>query len=253
MTSNQSLELYNKAFEQFTPDSFSESKILLTEKYIQENIKSLKEFISSYFSQVEYKSDWAGISVCETGCGLAGISQWLNTLCATTTAIDFSPLALSLAKTYSELKQSPTEFLNLDLRQNNLTAKYDVIIDSHLLHCLVNKDERMFYLRNLKDALKNENSRLLIETMTYHKNMQVPFDYEYDEDQILWQHNEKFTDKIPLRKIARSENIENEIIAAGFKIKYLYYHPEMTFQVFQGYPHYNPDHLPRVLRIAASI
>ena len=81
----------------------------------------------------------------------------------------------------------------------------------------------------------------------FDKNMKIPFDYSFDEDFVLWKGD------IPIRKIASSNFIENELLASGFKIKSLYFHHELAQDPFENSSNYSHEHLPKILRVAMSL
>ena len=87
--------------------------------------------------------------------------------------------------------------------------------------------------------------------MSYHSKIQVPFGYELDENNKLFK--EIKNKMYPYRKVVDSLKLEQELILAGFKIKYLYYHNELSFDVFSDYKNLKEEGLPKTIRLVASL
>jgi SAM-dependent methyltransferase len=245
---NQTLiDYYNQEYTRYTPDRLIEDREGI-KSFLYENIETLLQFFNNY--QQDAKPFSAPFSSLELGCGLAYLSHHLVKKGAVVSAVDVSSMAINCAR---ELASS--ESVEIDLSVRDLTIKqefdeqYDLIIDSHLLHCIVEDDERKQYFNNARSALK-ENGVFLIETMVYQPRMQIPVDYFLDEDFKLSKSIDG--ESVAIRRIKSTREIEEELLEAGFKIQYLYYHNELAFQVFNEEPDYPFEWLPRTLRVAVS-
>lgn len=244
---------YNISYERFTPDWFDKENQKEVDAFLLENSESLINYLESYFSQFNIqKSSLYGKKVLITGCGFGGLCHYFARLGAEVTGIDVSNLAIVGAKEIAKNKGLYIDFEVRDLcKINEDFAKYDLIIDDHLLHCLTETSDRQNYLSFIKNSL-NEEGIFLLETMAFHGRIQPPIGFFFDENNILWQENDN-GQEVMIRKIAPSIDIEQELIQSGLKINYLYYHAELAFQVFPGYKDFPFEYLPRTVRMAMKI
>lgn len=247
-TSNHSKKYYeyaNDSYKSFTPDFLESAKLDL---YIEENNESLLKFLESY--QEQFGSFSLDKTILETGCGLGGISHYFSKKGYYTLGLDQSSLAISMAKDIAKNKKLYAKFKQQDLCINKAQDKFDIIIDSHLLHCLVDNTDRHNYLSFVKESL-SKGGLFFLETMSYHSKIQAPLGYELREDMSLYKETNSIM--LPYRKIIESLNLEQELIEIGFKIKYLYYHNELCFSIFDEYPSFSFEHLPKTIRLVATI
>ncbi|MAZ47870.1 MAG: hypothetical protein CME65_04865 [Halobacteriovoraceae bacterium] len=240
-------ELYNKAYQKFTPDFLSNP--IQLEKYLAGNRESLVSFIASHKEQFDYPT--SDKTVLELGCGIGSLSFWLKEHYKNVTAVDVSDLAISIAQSIGAINESEDlKFLNHDALSLELGQKFDFVIDSHLFHCLPFKEQREKYLNTVKKHLKPDGW-FLMEAMVMQDRLQVPVGYEFDEQNILYQEIEE--EWIASRCILPSIKVEEEVAASGLKLNYFYYHHELSFQVFEDYPTYPPQFLPKTVRLSSRL
>ncbi len=234
---------YEKSYENFTPDWFSENNIEKIELFLKENTESIKKFIESYERQFDWGSDsLRGKEVLVAGCGFGGLCFYLESRGAIVTGVDVSKLAISGAIEIKKLLNKHVNFKCMDLTEHSNLEKYDLIFDDHLLHCLTTKDDRLSYLAHLKKKLKPDGL-IFIESMAFHSSLQVPADYNFDEENILWRKD------LMVRKIAESIEIEQEVKESDLFINYLFFHSELCFQAFPEYKDYPAHFLPKTIRL----
>lgn len=151
-----------------------------------------------------------------------------------------------------ELPPIPDPLLNYipgDITQKISGAPYDLVFDSHCIHCLISKEERQKAWHNLYHSLK-EGGIVAGEMMAAHKFMQfnLPFFY-HEEEKVLFK---VFGDKlVPLRKILNHLEIEEEILSAGFQIEYFFFAKGRKFSFDEDYQYAwktDPDCLLYVAR-----
>lgn len=241
-------ELYNIAYKQFTPDFIQDKNISKIDRILLENSESLVDFIQKYKDQ--FAMDFTSMGCLEIGCGIGSLSHQLAGRFASYHAVDFSELAIFAAKEINKFKNSQIEFSVVDVCQDSMEQKFDIIIDSHLFHCLTDLDDREKYLEFVKYHLA-EGGIFLMECMTFQNRLQTPVGYSFDENYTLWK--EIDTEMHPVRSIRESRDIEQEIIANGLPINYLYYHNELSFQVFDDYENYPVEFLPKTIRLSAKL
>ena len=244
-------KLYNDAYKKFTPEWVNPNNIAKIDQAISLENSTLLDFYSQYVEQFDLNFNLHEMNFLETGCGLGSFALALGPKFNSTTAIDISALATAMGSEIAILKEVDINFIKADLTKKiDLGRKFDFILDSHLLHCLVTKEQRLNYYNFLAEHL-SENGHILVETMVFHKDLQIPIGYEFSEDLVLYQEIEgEYT---PVRYIGKSIDIENELKNTPLKIKYLYYHNELSFEVFEGYENYPHEYLPKTLRMSLML
>ncbi len=235
-------ELYNKAYQKFTPDFLSDEARV--RRFLAENAESYLRFLEQHKNQFDYMTQ--NSSALELGCGLGSLTSHLIAEFDSVVAVDISELAVSMAKT---IHGDQAKFLVGDAGQIDLGEKYDFVFDSHLYHCITTSEERIKYLTNVKKHLGDEGI-FLMECMVFQDRLQIPVGYSFDENDILYQ--EMDGEDVPIRCILKSLEIEKEFQQAGLKLNYFYYHNELSFQVFEDYPSYPLHFLPKTIRLSAK-
>lgn len=233
---------YNHSYSFVTPDWLDYSNLSNINQFLEQNNESLINFIDDYLDRFTVNTN----SLLDLGCGLGGLSFNYASHFNQVTALDISPLAIMGAKEIQSYKNTEIDFKELDITNSNLNQKFDLIVDSHLLHCLLSTEDRAKYYSFIKEHLE-ENGHALIESMTFQKNIECPMEYYFDENSNLF-HNDRL-----YRKVLSTRELEEEILAAGLKINYLYYHDELSFNVFTEYPEYPFEKLPKTTRLSVSL
>ncbi len=245
-------EIYNNTYKYFTPDFIHVENLKKIDEYLSLNSESLRDFINKYLIQFEHQMNPQYLSVLELGSGLGSLSYFLESKFNTYTGVDISELAVMNAKQISKIKERDLNFIIGDVTKAEfeLNEKYEVLIDSHLFHCLTDIKEIQGYLTFVKKHLA-AGGKFLIESMAFHSKLQTPVGYSFDENYILYKEiNGK---DVAIRSIKKSIDIEETLKQMGFQIKYLYYHNELSFNVFDEYHNYPDEFLPKTIRICASI
>lgn len=239
---------YNQSYESFTPDQFEPQNIAKVLTLAQSNVGSILDFLRNYFE--EFNMSWEGKKVLDLGCGLGGLGMTLSRKGADVSGIDISSLAISCAKKLAEKYKMDIDWIVGDVTNElNINQKFDYIIDSHLYHCLTTKEQREAYIKFVSKHLSPKGN-FFLETMLFHKNISVPFDFYLNEEFIL--HQEISGQQTPIRKIATNLMIEKEFLNSDLNIKYLYCHSELNFQAFKTNSDVPAENLPHVLRMVAT-
>lgn len=245
------VNLYNKAYEKFTPDWFENSSQV--ERFLYENNRTLREFWDQYIEQF-FANSSESYNILDLGCGLGGMSLYMAKQGHNVVGVDIADLAIQNARYLSQKSSldDKIDFLKVDVTtQVDLDQKFDFIFDSHLLHCLTTSDQRKAYFDFVRTHLK-EDGHFLLETMSFHKGIRTPIDYLFDDDFVLWR-TDKDHGELAIRKIQPSFDLEQEIQTNALTINYLYFHAELTFQVFNEEPDFPIQHLPQTVRLAAKL
>ena len=231
------------------------------ESYQSEKSRSPEELLSEvttyskglYNFAIESKNrflsevDWNDLTVLETGAGRGGVALLLAKLGAQVTVVDFSPSALEQAeKVFSlaglEVKTIVGDVTHPDL---SLPQKYDLIVDSHLLHCLTADPDRTSYYQLVRDHL-TDRGIFVAETMVHRKKLFIPEGFMIDESNTLWQMFGKWT---PIRRILDSLDLEQELNNAQFNIAYFYYYGQYGFVPHRSFMDLPAEILPAAVRM----
>lgn len=158
----------------------------------------------------------ATIDLLEAGCGDGcQFLFWKNKPLTTfIEAFDWSEAGIEIAKEKPEnceIKFSVQEAASFSYPQ-----QFDLILDSHLLHCLTEASEREAYIHQVYDHLKM-NGLFVGETMIEHKNFVLNdvVEVAYAEKLIYYKGEAQ-------RYLATSFEIESFLIDHGFKIEFFY-------------------------------
>jgi SAM-dependent methyltransferase len=207
--------------------------------YVQWIMEMKNKFLS--------EREWSELKVLELGGGTGGVGIHLMELGADVTLVDISTTALEIAR---ELTQNKIKTIQADLSLpvQHFPEKYDLIIDSHLFHCITGDAERASYLATVKEYLNSEGI-LVGESMCFKKKLYLPPGYELGDDRILRQ---KLNEWIDLRKVADSLELEDEFKAVPFEILFFYYYHHYVFVPSQDFIAVPPDFLPASVRYVLS-
>lgn len=236
-------ELYNKSYQKFTPDFLADRSRI--DVYLKQNADSLHRFLTSYLSQFEINPQ--GLCLLELGCGLGGLGQLMAQKFEQVIGVDFSPLAISQAKSINPYAN--LNFIQADVLSSELNQKFDFIVDSHLYHCLTTKKERELYLDFVARHLQ-PNGIFLMECMVFQERMQIPIGYEFTKDFVLHQEIEHKT--YPVRSIRPARSIEEDFMPSKLSLNYFYYHDELAFQAFEFFPDHPHQFSPKTIRLSAK-
>jgi len=190
--------------------------------------------------------EWQGLRILECGGGTGGVSLQLAELGARCTLVDVSATALELAQSLAQAKgvALTTHALDVGTPPEVELGQFDMIIDSHLLHCLPLAPERASFFQLVKDHLA-PGGIVVGETMAFRKKIFIPDGWRFDEEKVLWQ---KFADWVPVRRVADSLDIEAEFTSAGFKIVCFLYYANYGIAPSSAYWDIPADVMPAAVR-----
>lgn len=175
------MELFNQIYKNQLAPSFEKSLLAF--------------FIDVVRSRVNYDHL---TNILDLGCGTRSIFEEIKLERTKITAIDFSSSAIKLARQHSQQK----EIINyevIDLEQDLLPSNtFDLIFDSHCLHCIEDLGSREKVWKSLYQSLK-QGGLLAAEMMVQVIGNDVRF---------------------PHKHIPNARDLELEIINKGFKIIY---------------------------------
>lgn len=167
---------------------------------------SLIDFYRSVVAERLSKSD---PEVLDLGCGNRSIFEDLNVLKENVIAVDFSDVAIARTPTHSSIN-----YLVVDLTNPKAfgKSKFDLVFDSHCLHCIEGLNEREIALTNIHNSLNDEG--------IFCAEMMVQKAYKYVS--------------LPFKHVPTALELEKEILDVGFKIVYFLISPGMVFHNENG-------------------
>lgn len=233
--------LYDEAYNSFLTTPLAELR-----GAVERDSKRMLLWVTENKDRFIPARSWRELRVLECGGGLGGLSLQLAERGARCTLIDVSGKALELAQSLAQGKGVELEVHKQDVGMpSDLgVSKFDIIVDSHLLHCLPTAPERASYHQFVKDHLA-PNGIVVGETMAHRKKIFVPEGWRMDEDHVLWQ---KFGDWLPVRKVSDSLDLETEFKAAGFSIACFLYYANYGIAPSAAYWDIPADILPAAVR-----
>ena len=162
-----------------------------------------------------YKSPFLDMSsklkILEIGCGAGSVFNQQSNDKYQITAIDISEAAIFHAKKTSA---GHINFKVMDITDfQREPGEYDLLFDSHCLHCLTDQTSRVNFFKNASQLLK-PGGMLTLEAMVNHSRMTFDDRFTY-QDNILIETNKD------IRFIPHSRELEEEVLRNGFEICYL--------------------------------
>lgn len=195
--------------------------------------------------------DWQNVKVLELGAGRGGVALHLAKLGAQVTIVDYSPSAVEQAKRLFELEGMSVNAIEGDVTYPdfNLDQKFDLIVDSHLLHCLIEDPERTSYYGLVRDHLSPQGI-FVVETMVHRKKLFIPDGFMFDQNNVLWQMFGKWT---PVRRILDSLDLESEIKLSHLEIVQFFYYAQYAFVPHRSFMDIPSEILPAAVRFVAKL
>jgi 2-polyprenyl-3-methyl-5-hydroxy-6-metoxy-1,4-benzoquinol methylase len=184
--------------------------------------KIIQNYVSSYFQMT------TGLSALDLGTGSGPTAHTLHDLGFKVTGIDICPSAIELAREIARKEGKEINFEIADVLKIN--QKFDLIYDSHCVHCVVLDEDRKSFFKAIHSSL-NENGVFILDSMAFKegdeswKSMET---LRFDENFILWHKTmgethtgvvkENETYWCPQRRIYPVEKLMDELKEHGFKI-----------------------------------
>ena len=186
----------------------------------------LKQKIGKYFSYVNAKS------ALDLGCGTGTTAFTFAKHGFQTTGIDISATAIEMGRDLARQQNLEIRFVAGDaLDLKSLGQKFDLVYDSHFLHCIVLEEDRRKVFEGVKSVLSS-NGIFILDTMVMPVGQVDParmFDtLRFDDDFILWHKVKPSNDRGILeiegqhwcaqRRIYPADKVVSEVTGAGFEI-----------------------------------
>jgi 2-polyprenyl-3-methyl-5-hydroxy-6-metoxy-1,4-benzoquinol methylase len=174
-----------------------------------------------------------GKTALDLGCGTGTTAFVLAMLGFEVTGIDISATAIEMGRGLAHLQSLEVKFLVGDILDlEALDKEFDLIYDSHCLHCIVFEEDRKRVLTGVKNSL-TPSGIFILDTMVI---PDAPFDptlgletLRLDNEYILWHKTAPSTDRgimkmdgqywCAQRRIYPPEIVMTEVQAAGLEIQ----------------------------------
>lgn len=185
----------------------------------------LKSVVAQYFPKT------SGKKALDVGCGTGTTAFLLAQLGFDVLGVDISETAIQMGRELSSQQNLDIKFVVGDvLDLEKLNQKFDLIYDSHCLHCIVFEEDRGRVLMGIKKSLA-PSGLFVLDTMVVPDNQTLVDafkDLRFDEDFILWHKTKPSTARgiveingqhwCAQRRIYPVEKILDEIVTTGFTI-----------------------------------
>lgn len=171
---------------------------------------------------------FSGKRVLDLGTGTGTSALYAAKEGAISVGVEVSKTAIEVARANAHKLALDVEFIVGDVLELELNKKFDLVIDSTILHCIVGASDRKKFYETVKRHL-DPNGYLFINTMIASENMSSRFPHEYFhfEDDVLWSLgiNEISERKIingksyfPHRTLLSKEKQMQEFATYGFEV-----------------------------------
>lgn len=168
------------------------------------------------------------LSVLDLGTGTGTSALYCAKEGAKCVGVEVSKTAIDIAFKNAQTLGLDVEFIVGDILDLQLNRKFDLIVDSTVLHCIVGNDDRKNFYETAKRHL-NTNGYLFINTMISQGDMSACFPKEYFhyENEVLWSLGiNKITDRKKIdgksyfahRTLLSDQNQIEEFKNCGFEI-----------------------------------
>ncbi len=127
-----------------------------------------------------------GARVLELGCGTGAMSCMLAARGFAVTGLDISRTAIARARSVAASRSLAVDFAVADVRSwRDGDVDFDIIVDAHLLHCIVHAEERHTLMTHVVNAL-SPDGEFWTETMIEGASLPMTPTRRIDADGVVW-------------------------------------------------------------------
>ncbi len=178
--------------------------------YLEEKYPAVSGSLVNFFKTVVHERiPNVDVKILELGCGSRSLFEDLEFKYKNIAAIDFSEVAIEKAPQHSGIIYKVVD-LTAPFALGDMS--FDLIFDSHCLHCIEGTNDRKTALENIREAL-TADGLFCAEMM-----VQPSKGFAY----------------LPLKHIPKALELEEELLASGFKINYFMISKSMVFHNENG-------------------
>ena len=194
----------------------------------------MKEYLVTVLDRIKPVSN---TRVLDVGCGTGPVSCFLARQGYSVDGFDISQTAIEIARIKAKDQGLDINYSVDDICRISIIGSdiYDIVIDTHCMHCITYDSDRHAALTNIFRLLK-KGGYYIVETMSIEDPSLWPLSGRIDEQGIVWQEVKedypyekvRFEDKywICTRRIMNSSDLENELEQAGFLIEHCDIHED---------------------------
>jgi SAM-dependent methyltransferase len=190
----------------------------------------MRPFVARSLERSHFHSPGARARALELGCGTGPLSCQLAEAGFDVTGIDISPSAIAFAREVAATRNLPITFEVGDVCRSPFPPRpFDLIVDGHLLHCVVFENERRGLLERVRQSLA-PGGEFWLETMLLEEGQEPDPAWNLDNRGVVWAQindGERYFEAerrdeswwLPQRLIGRSANaLLAELRSAGLRI-----------------------------------
>lgn len=194
----------------------------------------MKDYLVTVLDRIKPVSN---ARVLDIGCSTGPVSCFLAQKGYNVDGFDISRTAIEIARTKAldlglDIQYSVDDICHISITGSDI---YDIVIDTHCMHCITYDPDRHAALANIFRLLK-KGGYYIVETMSIEDPSLWPYDGRIDEQGIVWSkvredypyEKVRFEDKywICTRRVMNSSDLENELEQVGFLIEHSEIHED---------------------------
>ncbi|MEM8783587.1 MAG: methyltransferase domain-containing protein [Planctomycetota bacterium] len=188
----------------------------------------MKPFVARSLASLGFPS--TGARALDLGCGTGALSCYLAEHGFDVAGLDIAPTAIAFATREADQRNLDIAFEVSDVCRDPFPpGPYDLILDGHLLHCIVFEDEREALLRKIRGSLSGRG-QFWVETMLLGPDQEPDPAWHLDARGVVWakcEHGRRYAEAVrrdgawwlPQRLMARSSaQLLTELRGAGLTV-----------------------------------
>lgn len=194
----------------------------------------MKEYLVTILDRIKPESN---ARILDIGCGTGPVSCYLAQLGYSVDGFDVSKTAIEMARSQAEERGLDICYSVDDICSISITGSdiYDIVIDTHCMHCITYDSDRHAALTNVFRLLK-KRGYFIVETMSIEDHSLWSHIGRIDEQGIVWHEVKEdypyekvmFENSywICTRRVMHPFNLENELRKTGFLIEHIEIHED---------------------------
>ncbi len=187
----------------------------------------MRPFLELALARLEPRS---GRQALNLGCGTGPVTCFLAAHGYSALGVDLSPTALRMAGQIAAERCLDARFERNDVLDIVGEERFDLIVDSHCLHCIIYDDDRQRLYATVQRLLKPDGV-FLVETMARHDGVNFGEAFLLDDAGVLWRRwdrgesadTKRFNGEVwhPNRRVLAPAALDAELRAAGFVVEWV--------------------------------